>query len=369
MRIAAVILAAGLSSRMGTFKPLLPLGGRSLLGHCGSLFAACGITDLLVVAGHKADDVREEAAALGMGVTENPYYRSGMFSSVRRAVSALPAGIEAFFILPVDIPLIRPATVRILLENFTAGCKTILYPAFAGRRGHPPLIPAALIPAILAHDGAGGLELLLGRYPGREVAVWDEGILLDADTPEDLQGLQDRLARISVPTGQEAEALAALLLAEPGLSHGRMVGKVAVALAMALNARGAELDIEAVYCGGLLHDVAKGLPRHELRGAEVMAELGLPAIAAIVAAHKDLAAPADGRLTEKEVVCLADKYIGGTCRIGLGERYAEKMRLFAGDAVACRAITERLERALALRSLVEQAAGRGIDTLLDEAGL
>ena len=369
MRIAAVILAAGLSSRMGSCKPLLPLGGCNLLGHCRSLFAGCGLTEVLVVVGHQAEDVRTESAFLGLRTVENPDYRTGMFSSVQRAVSVLPEDIDAFFILPVDIPLIRPATVRRLLGDFAAGSGNILYPTFAGRRGHPPLIPAALIPAIQAHDGAGGLEALLGRYPGREVAVWDEGILLDADTPDDLQRLRERQKRISIPTRQEAEALAGLLLAEPGLSHGRMVGQAAEALALALNARGAALDIDAVCCGALLHDVAKGQSRHEQRGAEMMAELDLPAIAAIVAAHKDLAVPADGRLTEREVVCLADKVISGTRRIDLMERYAEKLRIFAGNASACRAITERMERALALRSLVELSIGRSIDSVLDEAGL
>jgi len=369
MRIAAVILAAGLSSRMGSSKPLLTLGGRSLLGHCRDLFAECGVAHLLTVVGHLAEKAGEEAATQGMLVTENPDYRSGMFSSVRRAVSALPADIEGFFMLPVDIPLIRPATVRSLLEHFATGSGTVLYPAFAGRRGHPPLIPAALVPAILAHDGAGGLETVLAGHPGREVAVWDEGILLDADTPEDLQRLRDRQKRISIPTREEAEVLAGLLLAEPGLTHGLMVGNVAVALALALNARGAVLDLDAIYCGGLLHDVAKGQPQHGLRGAEMLAELGLPEIGAIVADHMDLPAPADGRLKEREVICLADKFCSGTRRIGLEDRYAEKLRIFAGDAAARRAIRERLERAMALRTLAEQSIGMRLETLFDEAGL
>jgi CTP:molybdopterin cytidylyltransferase MocA len=354
---------------MGSCKPLLPLGDRSLLGHCRALFADCGLTGMLVVVGHMAEDVSTKSASLGLRAVENPDYRSGMFSSVRRAVTELPADIDAFFMLPVDIPLIRPATVRRLLEYFVAGNGAVLYPAFAGRRGHPPLIPASLIPAILANDGAGGLEAVLSNYPGREIAVWDEGILLDADTPGDLQELRQRQQRISIPTRREAEALAGLLLAEPGLTHGRKVGQAAVALAEALNDYGAELDLDAVYCGGLLHDVAKGQPRHEQRGAELMAELGLPVIAAIVAAHKDLGAPANGLLTEREVVCLADKVVSGSRRIDLRERYAEKLRMFAGDAEACRSITARLQRALALRDLVEQTIGCSIDILLDEAGL
>ena len=257
MKIAAVILAAGLSSRMGAFKPLLRLGEASLLGHCRALFTAAGLAEMLVVVGHRAGETLAEAESLGMKWVRNPDYRAGMFSSIRCAAAALPEDIDAFFVLPVDIPLIRPATLRAMLAAFP-GDDTVLYPVFAGRRGHPPLIPASLIPRVLDHDGIGGLRSLLRQCRSADVAVWDEGIHLDADTPEDLQRLQHRLARISVPTRPEVEALAGILLSEQGLVHGRLVGRAAIALADALNRQGYRLDMDLLYGGALLHDVAKG---------------------------------------------------------------------------------------------------------------
>ncbi|MDP3480976.1 MAG: HD domain-containing protein, partial [Desulfoprunum sp.] len=124
-----------------------------------------------------------------------------------------------------------------------------------------------------------------------------------------------------------------------------------------------------LYGAALLHDVAKGQSRHEIKGAELLAALGLAEIAAIVAAHKDLKPPLTGSLTEKELVCLADKCISGSRRIRIEERYAEKLKIFAGDAAICREIRGRRERALALKDLVEQRAGRSVETILDEAGL
>jgi molybdenum cofactor cytidylyltransferase len=368
MKIAAVILAAGLSSRMGAFKPLLRLGEASLLGHCRALFAAAGLEEMLVVVGHRAGDTIAEAEFLGMKWTLNPEYRDGMFSSIRCAAAALPEDIDAFFVLPVDIPLIRAATLRMMLAAFPGDDK-VLYPVFAGRRGHPPLVPVSLIPAILDNDGTGGLRGLLRQYRSAGIAVWDEGIHMDADTPEDLQRLQRRLACISVPTRPEAEALAEIMLSEQGLVHGRLVGRTAIALADALNRRGYRLDLDLLYGGALLHDVAKGQLRHEVRGAEMLSALGLGEIAAIVAAHRDLGPPISGRLTEREIVCLADKLISGRRRVRIDEAFAEKLARSAPDADACQEINARKARALALMALVEKAAAGSIETILDGAGL
>lgn len=373
MTIAAVILAAGLSSRMGESKPLLSLGDRSLLAHCRAVFAACGLTEILVVVGHRGEATAAAAEALGLRRVVNGEYRRGMFSSIQCGVAALPGDIDAFFVLPVDIPLVRSATVEALLAA-ASDPETVLHPVFAGRRGHPPLIPAALIPSILAHDGAGGLKGLLGRHKGMEVRVWDEGILLDADTPDDLAVLARRLARITIPTRPEAEALATMLLSEAGLVHGRLVGRAAVALAESLNTRGYELDLDLVYGAALLHDVAKGQPEHERRGAEMLSALGLGEIAAIVAVHNDAGSAAavglaaTARPGEKDIVWFADRLFRGPHRVDIELRYANKLAAVGNDATARREILDGRNRALAVQALVERAAG-DLETILAAAGV
>jgi HD superfamily phosphodiesterase len=245
----------------------------------------------------------------------------------------------------------------------------VVYPTFAGRRGHPPVISATLIPAILDYEGAGGLETLLRQHRGLDVAVWDEGIHIDADTPEDLQRLQQRQAHIAIPTRREAEALAELQLSDQGLAHGRLVGRVALAIAQALDDKGITLNMDLIYGAALLHDVAKGQPRHEILGAEILSSLGLPEIAEIVASHKDLDAPANGKPTEKEIVCLADKLISGTRRVRIKERYAEKLLLFKKNSGMYQEIMGRKKRALALKALVEKAAAKSLESILKKSSL
>lgn len=362
MNFAAIILAAGYSSRIGGFKPLMELGGQSLLGRSVALFRQAGITRISIVTGHRHPEVKALAARLGVSSIHNPDYDRGMYASVCTAVAHL-SNIDGFFLLPVDIPLVRPATIDALLAAFTG--RSVVYPCFNGLRGHPPLIPATLIPAILNHSGDGGLKALLEKHPRQDVAVWDQGILFDADTPEDFLALERRLDRMNIGDPAEALALAGLTMPEKGRAHGQAVARVAKQLAEELNRHDYDLDLDLINNAALLHDIAKGQPQHELRGGLLLRRLGLSQLAEIVAAHRDISPPLPERLTEKEVVHLADKLVRGSLRVSVQRRFAEKLELYAENQEACRAIQGRLTNALAVQSMVEATLGRSIEEFLD----
>ncbi|MFH0784401.1 MAG: NTP transferase domain-containing protein [Pseudomonadota bacterium] len=362
MNFAAIILAAGYSSRIGGFKPLMELGGQSLLGRSIALFRQAGIARISVVTGHRHTEVKAEAARFGISCIHNLDYSRGMYASVCAAVSHL-SGIDGFFLLPVDIPLIRPATIEALIAAFVG--QAVVYPCFNGLRGHPPLIPAMFIPAILGHSGEGGLKALLEEKNHLDIAVWDQSILFDADTPNDFAMLGLRLARMTIGTPAEALALATLTMPERGVAHGLAVALVAKQLTEELNCHGYNLDLDLVNNGALLHDIAKGQPQHEIRGGQILHRLGLPQLAEIVAAHRDISPPLPEHLTEKEVVYLADKLVRGTLRVSVQQRFAEKLELYAESQETCRAINSRLANALAVQSLVEAALGTSIEEFLD----
>ena len=359
-RFGAVILAAGFSSRMGDFKPLMDLGGLTVLERCVRLFREAGVERVLAVTGHRAREVQAEAERLGILTVHNEAYESGMFSSVRAAVSAI-SGSEAFFLLPVDIPLVRPAVLTILMDEYDG---RVAFPVFEGERGHPPLIPSELVPAILGHDGRGGLKTVLEAQPSLDVPVWDRGVLLDADTSADFAVLGQRAARLQIGERAEALALAGQAMPERGLAHGLAVARVALRLGEELNRHGGRLDLDLVHNAAILHDVAKGWPRHEVAGGELLVRFGLHGLADIVASHRDVPPPASGVLTEKEVVCLADKLVRCDRRIAVEDRFGEKLALYRDDAEACAAITGRMRNALALRDMVESACGRDVEDIL-----
>jgi CTP:molybdopterin cytidylyltransferase MocA len=174
---------------MGASKPLLPLAGQTLLERVVGLFKGVGVVQIVVVLGHEAGQLLPLLGPLGVVPVVNPRYDEGMFTSVQAGVGRLDRDCRAFFLLPVDIPLVGPGTLHALAEAFQKMGVEVCRPVFQGRYGHPPLIAATLIPAILDFDGAGGLRALLARYRDRtaDVAVEDPGILMDLDTREDYE--------------------------------------------------------------------------------------------------------------------------------------------------------------------------------------
>ena len=368
-RLSAIILAAGLSSRMVRFKPLLPLGGRSLLARCVGLFREAGVDDVAVVVGHRAGETEAEADRLGVRVVHNPDYGQGMFSSVLAGVRALPLDAEAFFVLPVDVALVRPHTVRALRREFEERDGMVVYPRFLGERGHPPLIRMALAPEILAHDGTGGLHALLERHDdrARNVDVPDEGVVLDMDHPEHYEDALER-ADLGYPAPGECEALWKLHSVTPGVrAHCAAVARAAVALAEACNRRrapGKALHVALVEGAALVHDVAKGLPMHARKGAETLREYGFYRAAPLVAAHPDLTLDPESPITEREIVFLADKLVRGAEVVPLERRYAEKREKFSGDPEAREAVLGRLERARIVAARFADETGIGCEELL-----
>jgi CTP:molybdopterin cytidylyltransferase MocA len=315
----------------------------------------------VVVTGHRCWEVEVEVRRLGGQSLHNPDFARGMYSSVRTGVEAM-GGMDGFFLLPVDIPLVRPATLEPLIAAFDGS--GVVYPCRHGLRGHPPLITASLIGPIRAHEGEGGLRSLLERYPGKDVEVWDDGVLMDADTPEDFFRLQERVDRLAIGSRAEAETLALQLMPERGVMHGRAVAEIACTLATALNRCGYRLDLDLVHNAALLHDAAKGQPNHEARGAELMQRLGLAGLAEAVGSHREPPEELPATLGEKELVCLADKLAKCNRRVSVRERFEEKLALYAGDEEVCRVIRCRLDKTLALQRAVEAAASRSLEEIL-----
>ncbi|MCL2789012.1 MAG: nucleotidyltransferase family protein [Desulfobulbus sp.] len=376
--INAIILAAGFSSRMGEMKGLLPLGGRTMLARCVDLFLDCGIKDVVVVTGHRADEVGAAAKAAGARAAFNPDYADGMYGSIRTGVGRLAARCPGFFLLPVDIPLLRRGTIHLLARSFAETRAMLSYPVFAGRRGHPPLIHGDCIAAILAERAPeGGLRTLLARIEAkqptqvREVQVADANIHLDLDTPEDFLAGSLRFECRGWPTITECETILTRIHPMPakGLAHGRAVAEVAVAMGEAINQHsGRNIDLELCRVCGWLHDLAKGHPHHETEGRRWLEALGFDQAAAIVAAHKVLDWTPGMAIGERELVHLADKLVRGNRLVGIEERFEEKLSLYRKNPEAIRAIGCRYQLAMRLAAAVEEDMGQSLTVLSEIAG-
>lgn len=195
--IGAVIPAAGLSSRMGGFKPLLPFGSGTVIESTVDNALAHSDT-VTVVLGKRSDELRgllTKRFGDQLIFAENPDYAStDMFCSLQIGLRVLRE-CDAFFIIPADMPMISNDVFEALIALFDSSDE-ILIPVIDDRRGHPPLISSALIPHILAYGGEGGLRGFFDGCKVREIPVDDRGALTDLDTPEDYDKAQNIINRI-----------------------------------------------------------------------------------------------------------------------------------------------------------------------------
>lgn len=194
LRIAALVLAAGSSRRMGRNKLLLPWRGHPLVRHAAAAALDGGADPVIVVLGHEAALV---AAALD-GLPVHPViadaHAAGMSASLKAGLVAVPPEADGLLVCLGDMPLVDSALVARLIAAFHAGQgREIIQPAHVGRRGNPVLWPRRFLPEMMTLDGDQGARALLARHAAmvREVAA-DGAIHLDVDTPEALADLTGR---------------------------------------------------------------------------------------------------------------------------------------------------------------------------------
>lgn len=188
METGAVIVAAGMSSRMGDFKPMLNIGSISIAQRIIATFQQADVSKIVVVTGYNADTLEHHLSRSGVIFLRNENYRTTqMFDSALIGLRYLTDKCERVLLTPVDIPLFTADTVGRLLDS---GAE-LACPVCCGQSGHPILMSSAVIANVLADSGENGLQGALSRcgVPVAEIEVNDQGILHDADTPEDYRAL------------------------------------------------------------------------------------------------------------------------------------------------------------------------------------
>ena len=359
-RLVGLVVAAGFSSRMGAFKPLLPLGNKTVIETAVTSLRQGGINDIRVVAGHRAAELRPVLEQHQVGIVENHDYEQGMFSSVVAGLKTFAGEADAFLLLPGDTPLLRKYTIRQLVQTYRQLAPAVVYPVFNGQRGHPPLISSRCYGAILNDAGADGLRGILDRFAvdAAEVKVADQGVALDIDTPDDYEQLQAFYARQEIPTTDECLAMLHRYQADDRvMRHGQAVAEVGLRITGLLKQAGLTLNEDLVAAGGLVHDLAKGKPNHSRRGKRLLTCMGFPALSGIIASHMDLEFSPDCVLDETAVVFLADKLVQGDRIVALHERFKPALTRFAGSPEIVSSVLQRQRTAEAIRDRINSLLG------------
>jgi len=192
--VAAIILAAGASRRLGQPKQLLRYGGETLLEHAIRLASEAGAAPVITVLGAHHETIRASVAFQGAAIVVNDKWKQGIASSIHAGIAELDAAAQlasGVMILSCDQPRLTVAHLRALLETFIAQTRpTIVASAYAGVHGIPAVFPRSVFPELLALRGDKGARVLLARPSCPLLALPFDGGEVDIDQPDDLAELE-----------------------------------------------------------------------------------------------------------------------------------------------------------------------------------
>lgn len=190
-RTGAVLLAAGMSARMKAFKPMLPFAGTTISRHLVGLLQELRVDPIIVVTGFQAGQLKEHLSCMGVRFIKNERFReTEMFDSVKLGLTAAQKECDRILLLPIDVPGIQKDTIRKSIE-----AEAILSrPVCRGKPGHPIVMDKSVIPQICRYQGNRGLRGAMEESGVliTDLEVEDEGIYLDADTPEEYKRLVEQ---------------------------------------------------------------------------------------------------------------------------------------------------------------------------------
>lgn len=190
-KVAALVLAAGRSTRFGPSNKLLAdLDGEPVVRRTVRAVLGSGVAGVTVVTGHMADAVRAALAGLEVSFAESPHYRDGLAASLKAGLAALPRGIDGVVVALGDMPGVTSGDIDRLISGLAPKeGRSIVVPTHGGKRGNPVLFAAHLLPELMEVEGDAGAKQVIVRH-AEEVAEVDIGstrIFADVDTPEELE--------------------------------------------------------------------------------------------------------------------------------------------------------------------------------------
>jgi molybdenum cofactor cytidylyltransferase len=189
--VSAILLAAGLSQRMGAPKPLLPIQGRPAVVRCLESLRNSGIAEIVLVVNPEGGDIVDAAKDIPARVAVNELPGSDMAASVRAGLELVNRFAAGVLVCLCDHPLIRPETLESMILAHSRMPGTIIIPVYHGRKGHPTLFPRFVLEDLAK---VATLRDVIGQHSAKITLldVDDEGVILDMDTPEDYRKILER---------------------------------------------------------------------------------------------------------------------------------------------------------------------------------
>lgn len=363
-KTGAVIVAGGLSSRMKEFKPLMKIGDKTIIETTISNFQTLGVDEIVVVIGFNAVNIEKKLESYDIKIVRNKnYLTTHMFDSVCMGFKELNNIVDMTFVTPGDSPFVQQFTLKKMVEEMESSNLDIVQPSYEGKNGHPLLLNKNGIGIMLKHDGDMGMQGAISKTRNyKNINFADPGIILDADNMYDYLKLFEYNEHKNCPSVELCEKIQDYFnMSDNQKRHCNKVAHAALNICSMLSQNGIKLNIEIVVAASMLHDIAKGNSMHAEVGAKWVKDMGYDEIAKIVKEHMELDTISD-KLTEKEVVYLADKMVKDDNFVSINERFSNKEKLYNQDEVIIKIVEKRKKQALKLYTMLNSIDSSNVNT-------
>jgi molybdenum cofactor cytidylyltransferase len=194
-KAAAIVLAAGASTRYGQPKQLLPVGSKTMLRHVVDVVLASPVDQTIVVLGHRAGEIGATLKDTPVEIVTNDEWEAGLSASVQAGLGAVRPDVQAALFILADQPAITPEIIAALLERYRETGAPIVVPTYRGKRGNPALFDRSLFAGLMKVRNDQGGRRLINMYGERteRVEVGSEAVLIDVDTEEDYKRFKENL--------------------------------------------------------------------------------------------------------------------------------------------------------------------------------
>ncbi|HCA41081.1 MAG TPA: hypothetical protein DEP01_06035 [Aminobacterium sp.] len=353
---AAIILADGSSSRMGTCNPLLSLSKQNFIHCIVTAYRDAGISRLFVVTGPQGELVENGYRFLKRMSLFNKNCHRGIFASVIEGIKAIPSDVKAFFLHSSDTPFVRSSTLHHMLTLWE-DTSFLLYPVFQSKRGHPSLISSGMISKILKRNRGNSLADLLKGETAQECFVPDQFISYDVNTSSDFAAFSELYGTRHIPSQGECTELFALAGTPKKIrDHCIVVEKVALRIASELP-HFVPCDLQLVLKAALLHDICRKSFRHADVGRLFLSKWGFSQIGELVGSHTDLLGETNS--WEAKILYISDKFVKNFSVVPLEKRMREHLdRGRCGEA--SQKALQRLQKAMEVQEEIEKITGRNL---------
>ncbi|MCC3862886.1 NTP transferase domain-containing protein [Terrisporobacter petrolearius] len=362
MNISGLIVAAGLSSRMKDFKPLMKVENKPLIINTINSLKQSGIEDINIVVGYKGEDIENCVKNQNVNIIYNNKYESTfMYDSFKLGLNKMKNSCDAIIFLPGDVGFVSKYTIDLLIQEISKKESKIVYPVYRNIIGHPPIISWKCFDYLLSYNGKNGLKGGLDYFEreSKEVDTPDKFILCDMDYKEDFYKVKKDFENRQYLSYEDCIYLLSYFnVPKPIVKHSIKVKQICEDLSRLINKEKEIININLINSAAILHDIKREEKNHEKVGAELLHNLGYEEIASIVKSHMRLEEEMENLINENTILYYSDKLVVEDEFSDSEKRFKMKLNKYKNDKEIKKNIIRKYQITLKIKSNIISIIGK-----------